>query len=477
MIRPKRVVMREQNPRDRVRNFREVALGYTPEETVQEAERCLQCQFPTCVEGCPVHVDIPRFVGQASRGRFADAIGTIHQQNLLPAVCGRVCPQEAQCEGTCALGRKFEPVAIGKLERFCADWSANHKSDLPTLEHMPVAKTHVAVVGSGPAGLTAAAELRRLGHRVTVFELLHEPGGVLIYGIPEFRLPKAVVRREIDYLKERGVQFRVNQVIGRTRSLQDLLGSGFDAVFLGTGAGLPRFLGIPGEQLSGVFSANELLTRTNLMRAYRFPDVDTPIRVGKRVAVIGGGNVAMDAARTALRLGAKRSSIVYRRSVEEIPARAEEVEHAQEEGVRFQLLAMPVRFLADTSDEHVIGIECVEMKLQGMDSTGRRHPVPLPGTEFILPADTVIIATGNGPHPLIPQTSPGLAVDRRGNIIADPVTGETSLAHVFAGGDIVTGAATVIEAMGAGKRAAGAIDRHISAMKTGTDPILASRDG
>jgi len=476
MIRPKRVPIREQSPRDRIRNFDEVVLGYTREEAVREAERCLQCQSPTCVEGCPVQIDIPRFVRQISQQRFDDAVRTIYEQNQLPAICGRVCPQESQCEGACALAQRFEAVAIGKLERFCADWSADHGPSELVIEAPLSVETRVAVVGSGPAGLTAAAELRRRGHRVTVFELLHEPGGVLIYGIPEFRLPKAIVRREIESLRASGVEFLVNQVIGRTLSVHDLLEAGFDAVFLGTGAGLPHFLGIPGEQLNGVFSANELLTRTNLMRGYRFPEVDTPLRVGEYVAVIGGGNVAMDAARTALRLGAERSTIVYRRSVNELPARAEEVEHAQEEGVRFELLAMPVRFIDAQGDGSVTGIECIEMELKDKDGTGRPRPVPLPGTEFTIQADTVIVATGNGPHPLVPQTTPELAVDRRGNIIAEPATGVTSMPHVFAGGDIVTGAATVIEAMGAGKAAAAAIDQHVCSTRSGTDPVLASSE-
>ena len=454
MIKPRQTVMRQQRPYVRIHNFNEVPLGYSEEEAVREAERCLQCQYPTCVDGCPVNVDIPRFVGQVARGDFEGAVRTIRETNSLPAVCGRVCPQEDQCQGVCAMGRKFESVAIGRLERFCADWEMANGPCSPAVG--TDTGHRVAVIGSGPAGLTAAGDLRKLGHAVTVFELLHVAGGVLMYGIPEFRLPKAIVCREVDGLRAMGVNIELNKVVGRVFTVDDLFEREFDAVFVGTGAGLPRFLEIPGEHLGGVYSANEFLTRTNLMRAYRFPDYDTPIRVGERVVTIGGGNVAMDAARTALRLGAKESIIVYRRSVEELPARVEEVEHAAEEGVFFHLLANPVRFLGE--GDELTGVECIEMKLGDRDDSGRRRPVPIRGTEFTIETDTAVIAVGNQPHPLIPKTSPDLQVTRWGNIVADPETGQTSKVGVFAGGDIVTGAATVIEAMGAGKRAATAID-------------------
>lgn len=457
MLKPKRIPMRQQAAQQRIGNFAEVPLGYSEEEARAEAERCLQCQFPTCIDGCPVKVDIPRFVGQVREGDFRGAIGTIKRTNNLPAVCGRVCPQEAQCQGVCAMGRKFEAVCIGRLERFCADWEAEHGAEPQSIA--PESGYRVAVIGSGPAGLTAAADLRKRGHEVTVYELLHTPGGVLMYGIPEFRLPKAIVQREIDSLRALGVRFEVNKVIGQIYTLDDLLRDRADAVFVGTGAGLPRFLGIPGEHLGGVYSANEFLTRTNLMKAYQFPEVDTPIDVGETVVTVGGGNVAMDAARTALRLGAKKSIVVYRRSVEELPARAEEVEHGEEEGVKFQLLSNPVRLLGDQG--HVTGVECIRMKLGDPDESGRRRPIPLEGTEFILPADTVIIAIGNEPHPLIPGTTPDLETSRWGTLVADPDTGATGKEGVFAGGDIVTGAATVIEAMGAGKRAAAAIDSFL----------------
>jgi len=453
VIKPRQTPMRQRRSYDRIHTFDEVPLGYTEEEAVQEANRCLQCQYPTCIDGCPVNVDIPRFVGQVARADFAGAVATIRETNSLPAVCGRVCPQEDQCQGVCAMGRKFESVAIGRLERFCADWEAQHEPCCPKI----AADTgrRVAVVGSGPAGLTAASDLRKCGHAVTVFEALHVAGGVLMYGIPEFRLPKAIVSREVEALRAMGVDIQLNKVIGQVVTVDGLFEQGFDAVFVGTGAGLPRFLGIPGEQLSGVYSANEFLTRTNLMRAYRFPEVDTPLRIGERVVTVGGGNVAMDAARTALRLGARESIVVYRRSVEELPARVEEVEHASEEGVFFHLLANPVRFFGENFA--LRGVECVEMKLGEHDESGRRRPVPIPGTEFTIETDTVVIAVGNEPHPLIPKTTPDLETTRWGNIVADDGTGRTNKSGVFAGGDIVTGAATVIEAMGAGKRAATAI--------------------
>ena len=451
------VPVQEQDPKVRIHNFEEVPLGYTEAEAVREAERCLQCKNAPCIEGCPIRIDIPRFVAQMKERRFANAIATIKASNTLPAVCGRVCPQETQCQGVCTLGKRFEPVAIGRLERFCADWEAENKPCSPEIEDGTGQR--VAVIGAGPAGLTAAGDLRKMGHDVTIFELLHVAGGVLMYGIPEFRLPKEIVRREIDTLRRIGVQFELNKVVGQIFTVDDLFAQGFDAVFIGTGAGLPRFLNVPGENLNGVYSANEFLTRTNLMRAYRFPEYDTPIKVGKRVVTVGGGNVAMDSARTALRFGAEASIILYRRSEAELPARTEEVEHAKEEGVQFQFLSNPTRFLGE--ENRLRRVESAWMRLGEPDETGRRRPEPIPGSEFTLDVDTAIIAVGNGPHPLIPRTTEGLELDRRGNIVADAGTGTTSKEGVFAGGDIVTGAATVIEAMGAGKRAAAAIDRYL----------------
>ena len=459
MIVEKQTPMREQAPDIRGRNFDEVPFGYSEDEAVREAERCLQCKTAPCVDGCPVGIDIPSFIEHVKSRRFDQAIAQIKQDNALPAVCGRVCPQENQCQGVCTLGVRFEPVAIGRLERFCADWEAEHEACCP--EIAPDTPKRVAVIGAGPAGLTAAGELRKLGHSVTVLELLHEAGGVLMYGIPEFRLPKAIVRREIDALRRMGVEIEVNKVVGQIYTVDDLLDGDYDAVFIGTGAGLPRFLGVPGESLNGVYSANEFLTRTNLMGAYRFPEYDTPIRVGERVVTVGGGNVAMDSARTALRLGAKESIIVYRRSEEELPARAEEVHHAKEEGIRFQLLTNPIEFVGE--DGRLTGVRCLRMELGEPDDSGRRRPVPIEGSEFVIAIDNAIIAIGNGPHPLIPQTTDDLELNRWGNIAADPETGQTSKPGVFAGGDIVTGAATVIEAMGAGKRASAAIHAFLTA--------------
>ncbi len=457
MIVEKQTPMREQPPEERIHNFSEVPLGYSEEEAIREAERCLQCKTAPCVEGCPVGIDIPRFIEQVKHRQFAEAIATIKAANDLPAVCGRVCPQETQCQGVCTLGVRFEPVAIGRLERFCATWEAENEPCCPDV----AADTgrRVAVIGAGPAGLTAAGELRKRGHAVTVFELLHEAGGVLMYGIPEFRLPKAIVKREVEALCQMGVEILVNKVIGRICTVDELLEGEYDAVFIGTGAGLPRFLGVPGENLNGVYSANEFLTRTNLMRAYRFPEYDTPIKIGERAVTVGGGNVAMDSSRTALRLGARESIVVYRRGEEELPARAEEVHHAKEEGIRFQFLTNPVELIGE--DGRLKGMRCVRMELGEPDETGRRRPVPIEGSEFVIEVDTVVIAIGNGPHPLIPQTTSDLELSPWGNIVADPETGQTSKPGVFAGGDIVTGAATVIEAMGAGKRAAAAIDAYL----------------
>ncbi len=458
MIQETQTPMREQPSSERIHNFDEVPLGYTPDEAVQEAERCLQCVHAPCVKGCPVGIDIPGFIQHIKNRQFGDAIAVIKEDNALPAVCGRVCPQENQCQGVCTLANRFEPVAIGRLERFCADWEADNEAC--RVEVQPDTGKRIAVIGAGPAGLTVAGEMRRRGHAVTVFELLHVAGGVLMYGIPEFRLPKAIVQREIRALCDMGVDMEVNQVIGRTQTVQGLLESGYDAVFIGTGAGLPHFLGVPGENLNGVFSANEFLTRTNLMKAYRFPEYDTPIKIGRRVVTVGGGNVAMDASRTALRLGAEESVIVYRRSEAELPARAEEVHHAKQEGIQFNLLANPIEFLGEDGD--LRGIRCIRMELGEPDESGRRRPVPIEGSEFEIEATTVVIAVGNGPHPLIPQSTPHLDLNRWGSIVADPETGLTSIRGVYAGGDIVTGAATVIEAMGAGKRAAAAMHAFLN---------------
>ncbi len=448
------------DPEVRRRRFEEVATGYTPDLAVQEADRCILCKNRPCVAGCPVEIDIPRFVQQVAERKFEDAFRTVYEKNVLPAICGRVCPQEDQCEKRCTLGVKFEPVAIGRLERFVADYAAalNWSDTGPPPE--PTGH-RVAVVGSGPAGLTVAADLAKLGHSVTIFEALHKPGGVLMYGIPEFRLPKAVVEREIEGLKRFGVELRTNHVIGRTFTVDELFSElGYEAVFVGTGAGLPFFPDIPGINLVGVYSANEFLTRSNLMQAYRFPETDTPIVRGRRVAVVGGGNTAMDAVRTALRLGAEHAYLVYRRSRDEMPAREEEIEHAEEEGVEFILLAAPVAILGDER-ARVRAVRAVRMTLGEPDASGRRSPMPLAGSEFDLDVDTVVFAVGQGANPLIRSTTPDLRVNRRGYIDADPETGATYKKGVFAGGDIVTGGATVISAMGAGRRAARAIDRYL----------------
>ncbi len=456
-----RVPMPEQPPAQRVKNFDEVPYGYSPEQAQQEAERCLLCKKPGCVQGCPVGVNIPELVRLIQEGDFAAAARAVKKTNALPAICGRVCPQETQCEVKCALAKKFDPVAIGRLERFAADYEReNHLVELPP--KAPPTGKRVAVVGSGPAGLTVAGDLILLGHEVTVFEAFHKPGGVLMYGIPEFRLPKRIVEQEIDYLVQLGVRLELNQVVGTTITVDELFEQeGFHAVFLGLGAGLPMFLGVPGEDLGGVYSANEYLTRSNLMGAYRFPEYDTPVVRGRHVAVIGGGNVAMDAARTALRLGAEQVSIVYRRSRAELPARAEEVHHAEEEGVVFQLLTNPVEFHGDERGM-VQSIRCIRMELGEPDSSGRRRPIPIPGSEFDFPADLVIVAIGAGPNPLLTKTTPGLKLNRRGYIETDRA-GRTSRPGVWAGGDIVTGSATVIEAMGAGRIAADDIHQYLSA--------------
>ena len=451
--------MPKQEPFERVRNFDEVALGYTAELAREEAARCLACKKPGCVDGCPVGIDIPRFVGLVADGEFAAAIRKIKETNALPAVCGRVCPQEEQCEKLCVLGKKGDPVAIGRLERFVADREAEEGAgEVPSLP--PHNGLKIAIVGSGPAGITVAADLALRGYQVTMFEALHAAGGVLTYGIPEFRLPKAIVRREVEYVKSLGVELRLDYVVGKTRTI-DSLGETFDATFVGAGAGLPWFLEIPGENLNGVYSANEYLTRCNLMSGFRFPAFDTPLKRSARVAVFGGGNVAMDSARTALRLGADEVHIVYRRSHDELPARAEEVEHAEEEGVIFDFLTLPVQLIGDDRG-WLTGIECRRMELGDPDDSGRRRPVEIPGSEFVMEMDASVCAIGNSPNPLISMTTPGLEVGKRGNIVADEETGQTSRERVWAGGDVVTGAATVISAMGAGRKAARSIDQTLS---------------
>ena len=452
--RPPRQQMPEQPPEERVRNFDEVPYGLSPEQARLEASRCLQCKKPACVDGCPVGIDIPGFIKEIAAGDFDAAIASLKGHTTLAAVCGRVCPQEDQCEKTCVLGRKSEPVAIGYLERFAADHEIRQgRTAVPAIAE-PTGK-RVAIVGSGPSGLTCAFELRKLGHDVAIFEAFHKPGGVLVYGIPEFRLPKAIVERDVDTLRKMGVEIQLDVVVGKLATVDELLEQGCDAVFVGTGAGLPRFLGIPGEELNGVYSANEFLTRSNLMKAYR-PDYDTPIRRGSRVVVFGGGNVAMDSARTALRLGAPEVHILYRRSRAEMPARIEEVHHAEGEGVRFEFLTAPVELLGN-EEGWLRGIRCLRMELGEPDDSGRRRPVPIEGSEYDFACDQAIVAIGNGPNPLVPSTTPDLETNRWGNIVADEQTGQTSKPGVFAGGDIVTGAATVIRAMGAGKRAAGTI--------------------
>ncbi|WP_194189566.1 NADPH-dependent glutamate synthase [Clostridium chrysemydis] len=454
-----RVPVREQDPKVRATNFKEVCLGYNEEEAMKDAKRCLQCKKPMCRQGCPVSIDIPGFVKEVAEGNFEEAAKIIAKYSALPAVCGRVCPQESQCEGKCVLGVKGDSVSIGKLERFVADWGREHNIDLSTKEESKGKK--VAVIGSGPAGLTCAGDLAKLGYDVTIFEALHEAGGVLVYGIPEFRLPKeTVVKGEIENIKKLGVKIETNVIIGRTITIDELLNEeGFDAVFIGSGAGLPRFMGIEGENANGVFSANEYLTRVNLMKAFK-EDYETPVRTGSKVAVVGGGNVAMDAARTALRLGAE-THIVYRRSEAELPARIEEVHHAKEEGIIFDILTNPTEILTDENG-WVSGMKCVKMQLGEPDESGRRKPEVIKGSEFVMDVDTVIMSLGTSPNPLISSTTEGLEINKRKCIVAEDETGKTSRKGVYAGGDAVTGAATVILAMGAGKDAAAAIDEYLS---------------
>ena len=452
--------MPEQAPEVRRRNFDEVPLGYTPEDAMAEASRCMQCKKPSCVTGCPVSIDIPGFIGMVAKGDFTGAIKKIWEKSSLPAVCGRVCPQEVQCEGRCIMGKKGDPIAIGNLERFVADYEREKGKGAIPEKAAPTGKK-VAVVGSGPSGLTVAGDLLLKGHDVTIFEAFHKAGGVLVYGIPEFRLPKAIVAEEVAVMEKMGLKIVFDSVVGRTVSMDELFEQGFDAVYIGVGAGLPRFLNIEGENLIGIYSANEYLTRANLMKAYLFPKYDTPIVRGKDVVVLGAGNVAMDSARTALRLGADRVRIVYRRSREEMPARAAEIHHAEEEGVEFCLLTAPTKFIGNDKGR-VTGMECLKMELGEPDESGRRRPVPIKGSEFVMECDLAVIAVGAGANPLLTSQSPDIKINSRGYIIADPETGKTSKKGVWAGGDIVTGQATVILAMGAGRKAADSIHKYLT---------------
>jgi glutamate synthase (NADPH/NADH) small chain len=454
--------MPEQEPRERIHNQMEVPRGYTPEAVIREATRCVRCRKPFCTEGCPVGIDIPAFLDAVERGEFAEGIRIIKRRNVLPAVCGRVCPQEVQCQLACTVGKfhhdATKSVGIGRIERFLADWERTEGTVEIPQKAAPTGRK-IAVVGSGPAGLTVAGDMILLGHSVTVFEALHKPGGVLVYGIPEFRLPKEIVRREAEYLKSLGVEFRMSTVVGRTYPMEEVL-EDFDAVFIGSGAGLPKFMGVPGENLLGVFSANEYLTRSNLMKAYEFPSSDTPIFKGRKIITVGGGNVAMDCARTALRMGAEHSLIVYRRSETELPARIEEVHHAKEEGVEFHLLQAPVELLGDEKG-WVRGMKIEKMGLGEPDSSGRRRPIPIKGSEFVEEVDSVLVAIGNSPNPLIPTSFPLIETNRWGGVVANEATGQTSVKGVFAGGDIVLGAATVILAMGQGRIAARAMHAYL----------------
>jgi glutamate synthase (NADPH/NADH) small chain len=456
-IKKEAVSMPKQDPKERGHNFNEVALGYTEEQAVAEAERCLQCAKAPCVDGCPVEVDIPAFIQLIRERKFDEAIKKVKEKNSLPAICGRVCPQEAQCQASCTMGKVGDPISIGRLERFVSDWERQRGYEAP--QRAASSGKRVAIVGAGPAGLTAAADLAKLGHEVVVFEALHKPGGVLIYGIPEFRLPKKIVESEAEYIGKLGAEIKVNAMIGKLYTISELL-ERFDAVFIGTGAGLPRFMRIPGENLCGIYSANEFLIRVNLMKAYSFPRADTPVFVGEKVAVIGGGNTAMDSTRCALRLGAKEVKIVYRRSRNEMPTRAEEVENAEEEGIVLEFLTNPTRFIGNDRG-WVKAMECIRMRLGEPDASGRRRPIPIEGSEFTTDVDTVIMAIGRTPNPIIQQTTEGLEVTKWGTIVVDE-NGKTSIEGVYAGGDIVTGQATVISAMGAGKKAAKAIHQYLT---------------
>ncbi len=464
-----RVPMPQQDALKRAKNFEEVAVGYDPKQAADEAKRCIQCPRQPCIAGCPVNIDIPGFIEALHEGDMPAAVRILKSTNALPGICGRVCPQETQCEEVCTLAKRKAPVAIGRLERYVADWERDNQqsADEPRDDEPTPSGKRVAVVGSGPAGLAAAATINKLGHDVTIFEALHVAGGVLMYGIPEFRLPKEIVQAEVDYVTSLGVELVLDAVIGKIDTVDELLADGYDAVFLSTGAGLPMFMDLPGENLCGIYSANEFLTRTNLMKAYRFPEYETPVRVGKRVAVIGGGNVAMDAARCALRLGAGQVNVIYRRSELEMPARREEVENAMEEGIIFKFLTNPTRFIGDEHD-WVSSMECIEMELGEPDDSGRRRPIPKDGSEFIMGIDTVVIALGTTPNPLIAATTEGLETTRRGTVVADETTGRTDKPGVWAGGDVVTGAATVISAMGAGKRSAADIDAFLRGEPTAT---------
>lgn len=463
-IHEEQIPMREQDPEERAKNFDEVPIGYSKEEAIEEANRCLQCDPAPCISGCPVEINIPEFIRQIREDDIQGAIDTIKDTNNLPAVTGRVCPQEEQCQEKCVMGKKWDPIAIGRLERFAADWEREQKQANSSPKIESTKQERIAIVGSGPSGLTAASDLKKMGYDVTIFEQFHQPGGVLVYGIPEFRLPNDIVDKEIKSLELMGVNIERNTVVGRLFTVEDLLngnkvGNKYDAVFLGTGAGLPWFLGLPGENLNGIYSANEFLTRVNLMKAFKFPKYDTPVKVGKKVGTIGGGNVAMDSARTALRLGAEKSMIIYRRTEAEMPARDEEIEHAKEEGIEFHLLRNPVEFKGNNG--RVEKVEVIKMELGEPDSSGRPRPIPIEGSEFEIPVDNIIMAIGTSPHPLVPRTTEGLETGKRGTINANN-NGRTTKKGVWAGGDIVTGAATVIEAMGAGKTAAKDIDNWLT---------------
>ncbi|HEX7475238.1 MAG TPA: NADPH-dependent glutamate synthase [Dehalococcoidales bacterium] len=453
-----RIEMPRQDPKVRAKNFQEVALGYTLEEAMKEASRCIQCKKRNCTMGCPVEVNIPEFIKAMREGNLPEAVTILKSKNALPGICGRVCPQESQCESTCTLQKQGAPVAVGRLERFVADWETKNKDKVQAAVTLPPPTgKRIAIVGTGPAGLTAAADLAKSGHQVSMFEALHVAGGVLMYGIPEFRLPKGIVQGEVNYVKSLGVEIKLDSIVGKLESIDELLSGGYNAVFLGTGAGLPMFMNIPGENLNGIYSANEFLTRVNLMKAYQFPDYDTPVKVGKNVAVIGGGNVAMDSARCALRLGAEKVYVIYRRSEAEMPARKEELENAKEEGIIFKLLTNPKRFIGNEQGS-VKAVECDEMMLGEPDESGRRRPMVKPGGGITIEVDVVVVALGTTPNPLISSTTQGLKTTNHGTVVTDEITGKTQKSLVWAGGDIVTGSATVISAMGAGKRAAADIN-------------------